>query len=120
MWSRFCRIRPSLSVSNIFRNTTTICIGASMAEWVQKNNEDFEVPTWDYVQESNDKHLQRDDNNLNFFSTDYEKLIEKFKHKLEDKTTREILTYSEDIIESISGRFGLKNKVVVEVGVGTG
>eukprot|EP01084_Bolivina_argentea_P247978 414822_1 len=101
MWSRFRRIRPLLSASNIFRNTTSICIGASMAQWVQKNNEDFQVPTWDQLQKSNDDHLPKHSKNSVFFAKDYDKLIAEFTTKLEDEAQREILTYKQDIIESI-------------------
>lgn len=49
-----------------------------------------------------------------------EELIEEYTSKFSDVKRREILRYIPQILDGISGRHGLHNQVVVEVGCGTG
>ena len=130
MWSRFRRLafQSILSKPNVLKNATSVCVAASIVDWIQKNDTDFKVPTFDELQSATDHHLQNqakimgdgeENNNLRFFK-EYDDVIAEYTSKLEDKEEREILNYSPAIIDSISGRYGLKDCVVVEIGSGTG
>eukprot|EP01083_Nonionella_stella_P118233 352928_1 len=122
MWSRFRSFRWQSVCSNskLFTHSSVIGVGVSVAHWVQSNEEDFNVPTWNELQQTNDRHLKRDDNNDRFFNIDYENMITEYTAKLENESEREILAFYTQIIEGISGAKGLENKIVVDIGVGTG
>ena len=129
MWSRFRRFafESVVSTPKLLKHTPSICVTASLIDWIQKNNSDFKVPSFDELKTANDHHLKHEsqgttdeeDNNLRFFQK-YDDVIDEYTAKLEDVDKREILTYTTQVIEQISGRYGLKNKIVVEIGSGTG
>ena len=133
MWSRFRRLafESPVSTTNLLKSTTSICAAASLVDWIQQNESDFIVPTFEQLQEANDPvfecwakiisrgGVQKENSNLHFFQK-YKDIIDESESTLADISQREILVYKPQIIEQISGRYGLKSKIVVEIGTGTG
>ena len=102
-----------------------ICLSASIASWIDANKSQFNVPSFEQVQETlsnhNSSNNEMNDLNQRFFEDEYDKLIEKFDKRFTNTKRREILLFIPQIVDEIGdGKNGLKDKCIIEIGSGTG